>query len=170
MKESIWLSTRPASAGWLEFPPFKRLEPAGAALWWKMPTRLLLILPAVLLGACATKTPHFDAADANANGRVTLSEWEGHIVTTLHQENDANRDGRVTFAEWQANNPSADRARFRGLDLDGDGAVSWSEGLAFVRREHVYDGVFKRMDTDGNGTLERREAVTFRDLMATPGF
>ena len=135
-----------------------------------MPTRLLLILPAVLLGACATKTPHFDAADANANGRVTLSEWEGHIVTTLHQENDANRDGRVTFAEWQANNPSADRARFRGLDLDGDGAVSWSEGLAFVRREHVYDGVFKRMDTDGNGTLERREAVTFRDLMATPGF
>jgi len=127
-----------------------------------------MILPALLLAACATKTPHFDAADANRNQRVTLAEWERHIVTTLHQENDANRDGRVTFAEWQANNPSADRARFLRLDLDGDGAISWAEGLEFVRREHVYDGVFTRMDTDGSGTLDRREALLFRDLMATP--
>ena len=132
--------------------------------------RLLPILTAAALGGCATKTPHFDAADANGNGRVTLAEWERHIVTTLHQENDANRDGRVTFAEWQANNPSADRSRFLRLDTDGDGAASWAEGLAFVRREHVYDGVFDRMDTDRSGTLDRREALAFRDLMATPGF
>lgn len=121
-----------------------------------------------LAAACATKTPHFDAADANGNDHVTLAEWERHIVTTLHQENDSNRDGRVTFAEWQANNPAADRDRFLRLDTDGDGAASWAEGLAFVRREKFYDGVFKRMDTDGNGMLERKEALTFRDLMATP--
>lgn len=132
--------------------------------------RLLPILTAAALGACATKTPHFDAADANGNGRVTLAEWERHLVTTLHQENDADGDGRVTLAEWQANNPSADRARFGRLDTDGDGAASWAEGLAFVRREHVYDGVFERMDTDRSGTLDRHEAVAFRDLMATPGF
>jgi Ca2+-binding EF-hand superfamily protein len=135
-----------------------------------MLSRLPIILSAVLLAACASKTPHFDAADANGNGRVTLGEWERHIVTTLHQENDANRDGRVTFAEWQANNPAANRERFSRLDTDGDGAATWEEGLAFVRREHVYDDVFKRMDTDGSGTLDRREVMAFRDLMATPGF
>ena len=135
-----------------------------------MLNRLLFLLAALVLAACAARTPHFDAADANGNGRVTLGEWERHIVTTLHRENDANGDGRVTFAEWQANNPSADRARFRRLDTDGDGAASWAEGLAFVRREHVYDGVFDRMDTDRSGTLDRRETVAFRDMMATPGF
>jgi hypothetical protein len=132
--------------------------------------RLPLTIALLSLAACATKTPHFDAADANGNGRVTLAEWERHIVTTLHQENDGNRDGRVTYAEWQANNPSADRSRFQSLDLDGDGAANWSEGLAYVRREHMYDGVFERMDTDHNGTLDRREALAFRDQMATPGF
>lgn len=132
--------------------------------------RLLFIVASVLLAACATKTPHFDAADANGNNHVTLAEWERHIVITLHQENDANGDGRVTFAEWQANNPAADRTRFLKLDTDGDGAATWAEGLAFVRREHFYDGVFERMDTDRNGTLERREALAFRDMMATPNF
>lgn len=132
--------------------------------------RLLPIIAAAVLGACASRTPHFDAADANGNGHVTLAEWERHIVTTLHQENDANRDGRVTFAEWQANNPTANRTRFLRLDTDGDGAATWAEGLAFVRREHFYDDVFARMDTDRNGTLERREVVAFRELMATPGF
>lgn len=130
--------------------------------------RRFAVLTAVLVAACASKTPHFDAADANGNGRVTLAEWERHIVTTLHQENDANGDGRVTFAEWQMNNPTAHRERFLRLDTDGDGAATWAEGLAFVRREHVYDDVFRRMDTDGSGTLDRREAIAFRDLMATP--
>jgi Ca2+-binding EF-hand superfamily protein len=125
-----------------------------------------VLVASLLLGGCATKTPHFDAADRNGNGRVTLAEWEAHIVTILHRENDSNRDGRVTFAEWQMNNPSANRARFMKLDTDGDGAISWAEGLAFVRKEHVYDDVFKRMDTDGSGTLDRREAVAFRDHMA----
>jgi len=135
-----------------------------------MSTRLFpALLPALGLAACATKTPHFDAADSNGNGRVTLAEWEAHIVTTLHRENDANGDGRVTFDEWQANNPSANRSRFLSLDTNGDGAISWSEGLAFVRKEHVYDDVFKRMDTDNSGTLDRRETVEFRDHMATGG-
>lgn len=135
-----------------------------------MRIHLLLTGLAVVMVSCASKTPHFDAADANDNDKVTLGEWEAHIVTTLHGENDANGDGRVTFAEWQAHNPSASRERFLRLDLDGDGAATWAEGLAFVRREHVYDDAFKRMDTDGSGTLDRKEALVFRDLMATPGF
>ena len=100
---------------------------------------------------------------------MTLAEWERHIVTTLHAENDSNRDGRVTFAEWETNNPGADRSRFMKLDLDHDNSISWSEGLKFVQNEHIYDGVFKRMDLDGNGTLERDEAVKFRDGMSSWG-
>lgn len=127
---------------------------------------LLALAPA----ACRTATPHFNHADANGNGHVTLAEWQRHIVTTLHAENDTNRDGRVTFEEWTSHNPGANRARFMKIDTDGDAAISWAEGLKFVQDEKIYDDSFHRMDADGNGTLERKEALHFRDLMATPGF
>ncbi len=131
----------------------------------------LCLLAALGLGACRTATPHFDAADKNRDGKMTLAEWQAHLTEVLFRENDADRNGQVTFAEWQANNPGADAARFRSiLDTDGSGAVTLQEGYAAAKATHFYEDTFRAMDEDRDGFVTRKEALRQRDVMAARGF
>jgi hypothetical protein len=106
------------------------------------------------------------ALDANADGKVTLSEFQvgrgGQMMTRL----DADKDGKLSKDEF-----SAMRAKAQAAGKEGKGADRmWSRVDAnndgFLVRGEV-DGLlaqrFKRMDADNDGALSTTELKTGAD-------
>ena len=120
----------------------------------------LFSLTVLALPACTT-TPHFDAADANGDRRVTREESLNYIVRAQVREYDSNRNGGVEFAEYSARNPSAVRKKFNARDLDGNGSISVAEGIANGRRLKTYDALFNEIDANRDGAIDRREAEAY---------
>ena len=100
--------------------------------------------------------------DTNGDGNITKAEVDAHKAGRF-AEADANGDGSVTAAELSAF-AEAERAErrerrqaemFKRLDTDGNGSVSEAEFLARP------DRMFERADANGDGvvTAEEREAV-----------
>jgi Ca2+-binding EF-hand superfamily protein len=124
----------------------------------------------VLLQACAStaEPPAADRVrvDANGDGIITREEAQAYPRLATHFDAaDANRDGRLEGAEIEAGLQSARREartaireRWMAADKDGDGAISQAEanesmpGLA---------NRFAEFDTDGDGKITRDEIHNF---------
>ena len=126
----------------------------------------------LLLAGPALAAPKGAAAlDANADGKVSLAEFQagrgGQMMALL----DADKDGKLSREEFsamrkaKADAPAAAAARAgRGaermwarLDADNDGFLSRGEMEVFLANR------FKRMDADNDGVLSLTELKTGAD-------
>ena len=128
---------------------------------------LLIIASSAYLASCRT-TPMvsaFDLADADKDGRVTKAEFDNFMSDSTFARYDANRDGKVTFEEWKAVDPTADMPTFKRIDTDGNGSVSPEEGRAAVRRKGTFDNLFAEVDTKQDGVIDRAESANFSEKL-----
>jgi len=100
-------------------------------------------------------------ADANGDGKVTLSEFRTGRVTMMLRA-DADRDGQLSKAELEAA-AAARQARggragliFGVMDADKDGFLSRTEIDRMVERR------FRRIDVNGDGSLSAGEMQALR--------
>jgi len=97
------------------------------------------------------------ALDANADGKVTLSEFQTGRGGQMMARLDTDKDGKLSKAEFEAmRKPKADAAAtpakaagrmWSKVDADNDGLVSKAELDGFLATR------FKRMDADNDGAL-----------------
>jgi len=93
----------------------------------------------------------FRDLDLNHDGRVSRDEWHG--ARAVFEALDGNRDGVLTRAEAEGSGWSGERDEFASVDVNRDGAISMDEW-------HWNQAAFRRLDSDRNGTLSRREFDT----------
>ncbi len=95
---------------------------------------------------------HFDAIDANGDGRITARE--------IRAWRKAGRGGRAGAGFRERFD-----ALFRRADADGDGALSRAEAQAALPR---LARKFGRVDADGDGRISLEEAHAWLDLRRAP--
>lgn len=123
----------------------------------------------------------FDRLDANEDGFVTADEVDAdkkRLFDRLLRTSDANEDGKLTRDEFTAGTtakprpdnsppprPQTDRRRptvqqvFQQFDKDGDGVLTKDEVPEQLAEN------FERVDSSGNGTIERAElAKVLREI------
>lgn len=109
--------------------------------------------------------------DKNQDGEITAAEHAGGAQEQF-KALDANRDGRVTAAEMNSQKPmkATDASHHKGkpstsdklkaADANGDGALTAQEHADGAQK------MFRKMDTDGNGSLTTAEIkAEHKDLM-----
>ena len=85
----------------------------------------------------------------------------GKRGAALFERIDANKDGRISGAEARIYQDQ----KFRELDADGNGTVSFEEMLAAkqARLRTQTDKRFQRLDANGNGSIEPDELAAKSD-------
>jgi len=134
---------------------------------WTLPIAALLVASLAQAAETPPPGPGRYPMDADKDGFVTRDEAKSYPMLTAHFDAaDANKDGKLDVAEMDAHR-TAVRAggrakaqeRWKAADKDGDGAISREEA------ETSMPGIaaqFKKFDVDGNGKLERDEMHHFR--------
>ena len=175
----------------------------------RVQTAMTAVLAALALSpAAANAAPsleaEFAAMDADKDGYVTQAEWKSPgkpfqgdlralvakgvstaetVIPTVQLDQDGDR--QITFAEYRAGRLRGARFTFHQMDLDGNGAVTHEEYVAYVRfsstlistarsltdaekaaqetglarRLEWEEGRYKTLDTDGDGVISRAEFV-----------
>lgn len=132
-----------------------------------MSKEILIAAAAVmLLAGPAMAAPKGPASlDANADGKVTLSEFQAGRGDQMMDRLDADKNGKLSRAEFAAmRKPAADASApdadkpgkgadrlWSRVDSDNDDALTRSELDSFLANR------FKRMDADNDGTLSTAE-------------
>ena len=131
--------------------------------FWKGVAGVAVVSGLGFLGACsdAGSGDLFALADQNKDGGLDREELSTYLLEAVYVSGDANGDGKITLEEWQVVNPKVEKARFYSHDLDKDGAVSPAEMKESTRKKGSFDKLFKAMDTDGSGKVDRAEAKAF---------
>jgi hypothetical protein len=124
----------------------------------------------VLVQACMSSTEPTAAdrpmVDANGDGIITREEAQVYPRLATHFDAaDANRDGRLEGAEIEAGRDTAKREaraaireRWNAADKDGDGAISQAEANEAMPRLGKRFGDF---DANGDGKISREEIHLF---------
>ena len=109
-------------------------------------------------------------ADLNADGKVSTGEMERHLVDAIFDAADRNRDGSVNHAEWQKIFPDVTAEEFAKHDLGKTGSFTRAEGHAYCDRKGTFDKLVGKVDSSGDGIIDRAEAGAFKEkLRAAPG-
>lgn len=94
--------------------------------------------------------------DLNGDAQITLNEVASK-KRNIFKYMDTDDDGTVSFEEYETmdivKRDALLKARFNKLDLDHDGTLTEKEYCNYL-------GLFKSIDSDGNGTLTSAEMVT----------
>lgn len=139
----------------------------------------LFLLPAaaaLLLPACATKTPgraaetadlanKFKAADRNGDGVLSLEEFTDAVASGRFRNYDTNRDGFIDKTEWAAirGSDAAMQSRFAEYDRDKDGRISLAEFVASPRQRANLREVYAKVDVRRDGKVTFAEAQRYMD-------
>ncbi len=100
----------------------------------------------------------FQAADTNADGKVTCAEMTAAACREAFARIDRNGDKAVTPEEWAAadKRPGA-RERFDAIDRNKDAQITFLEFSETARKAADHDRAFTVLDKNADGTLSRDE-------------
>ena len=124
----------------------------------------LAVAGALALAGCTTGGS-FKQADQDQSGGISFSEFDAHMKASIFKAVDANGDGHVTQEEWRKVNEKDAVSEFSATDRNGDGKISRAEADAGFDKEGSLKDLFKKIDTDGNGSLSQEEVKAFHELM-----
>jgi Ca2+-binding EF-hand superfamily protein len=118
----------------------------------KLVNRRTLLLASALTFALspAIAASVFSGIDTNNDGTIDLGEAKA-AASTVFDRLDVDHDGTLTRAELRGRVPDKDWAV---ADPDNDKTLTKEEYLNFV------EYAFKRADTNGDGTIDAKEART----------
>ncbi len=91
-----------------------------------------------------------------------MPEFDAYMKETIFTTVDANGDGKVTKDEWRKMNPKDPESEFRRTDRNGDGSITRAEADAAFDKEGSLKDLFKKIDTDRNGSLSQAEVKAFK--------
>lgn len=124
----------------------------------------LAVSGVLALAACTASS--FSRADQDKSGGVSLAEFDAYMKETVFTAVDTNGDGKVSQEEWRRVNPKDPVSEFRGSDRNGDGFITRAEADAAFDKEGSIRDLFKKIDSDGNGSLSQEEVKAFQAKMA----
>ncbi len=100
----------------------------------------------------------FQAADTNADGKVTGAEMTAAMSREAFAAMDKDHNRIITWREWFGADQGPDaRQRFDALDKNKDGGITDVEFLASAGKAADIDRKFSALDKNGDGTLSPDE-------------
>jgi Ca2+-binding EF-hand superfamily protein len=127
-----------------------------------------LACAAALLGSsCSSATKR---ADLNKDGKISTEELNNALVKAVFKAADENGNGSVTFEEWKQVFPDSTKKKFQAHDLGKEGAFTLEDALAYCSKNKTFDKLVAKIDSNGDGIIDKEEAGKFQDKMeATEG-
>ena len=100
----------------------------------------------------------FQSADTNSDGRVSQTEFAGHIKKSTFEKLDTNKNGMVSLEEWKAvdHSPEAEK-HFAAMDKDRNGRLSYPEFSDTADWKSALNDSFKSLDRDRDSHLASDE-------------
>ncbi|WP_455223547.1 EF-hand domain-containing protein [Kaarinaea lacus] len=122
----------------------------------------------------AAAAKRFETMDVDKNGVVSTEEFQSFVMEKRKERHeqrflsmDSNNDGQISQEEYISYKQQWAERRFQGMDTNNDGVVSKEEYEARKSRwsghkhgRHGKDGIFAKLDADGDGQLTREESLT----------
>jgi hypothetical protein len=126
---------------------------------------------AALLGSsCSSMTKRADAspagrADGNKDGKISTDELNKALVKGVFEAADENGNGSVILAEWKLVFPDATKEKFQAIDQSNNGSFNLEEALAYCEKQKTFDQLVNKIDSNGDGIIDKEEAGVFYDKM-----
>lgn len=96
----------------------------------------------------------FKSADTNSDGRVSQTEFAGHIKKSTFDKLDANKDGMISLEEWKTVDLSPEAEKhFAAMDKDRNGRISYPEFSDAADWKSALNDSFKSLDRDRDSHL-----------------
>ena len=124
----------------------------------------LAVAGALAIAGCTTGGS-FKQADQDQSGGISFAEFDAYMKDAIFKGVDADGDGHVTQEEWRRVNEKDPVSEFRATDRNGDGKITRAEADASFDKEGSLKELFKKIDTDGSGSLSQEEVKAFHALM-----
>ena len=100
----------------------------------------------------------FQAADTNADGKVTRVEMTEAMSREAFAKMDKDNNRVITWEEWSgADKAPGARERFDAMDKNKDGNITFFEFSEAVRKSGDVNETFSVLDKNGDGTLSQDE-------------
>lgn len=128
-----------------------------------LPILVLLAAGALLSGCQTTETDRdlFLQADGDKDGRLSMAEVKAVGLPRLFGRFDRDGDGSVTLADIRAIEPDFDEKEFTSRDLNRDGHVTYAEYRQVAEHKTSLIALFKKIDTNQDGFIDRKEAAAY---------
>lgn len=108
--------------------------------------------------------------DGNKDQKVSLAEFQAHVATNF-KTFDANGDGQISADEMKAKREAFREARKAWREAKDKSGTERETALAKLKEVHpamlpgLRPKAFKRVDTDGNGSLSTSEVSSAAEAM-----
>lgn len=104
-------------------------------------------------------------ADLNKDGKISTEELNKVLVKAVFEAADENGNGSVTFEEWKQVFPDATKKKFTANNLGKSGSFTLEEALAYCKKHKTFDKLVAKIDSNGDGIIDKEEAGKFQDKM-----
>ena len=131
--------------------------------------KILITSCAALAGATALLASSCSSAmkqaDTNKDGKISTDELNEALVRAVFGAADANGNGSVTYEEWQKVFPEVTKKKFLDAVPSDSEQITLEESLAYCKKHKTFDKLLNRIDSNGNGIIDKAEAEKFQQEM-----
>lgn len=117
---------------------------------------------ALLASSCSSAMKQ---ADTNKDGKISTDELNKALVTAIFRAADANGNGSITFEEWQKVFPEVTKKKFLDTIPGDSDKFTLEESLAYCKKHKTFDKLVNRIDSNGDGIIDKEEAGKFQQAM-----